>query len=276
MFEVLSIAGLTAFYLVFHECGRRCKLKTFWLLFGFVPLLLAPVWAWANDIDGFWWLKMLSVFAGLCWAGLLRFTYAGRIAIFRCVVPWILFVNIGEAMMVDLPQAGLEHLINALAAILLMLSIPFGGAVVRVDESNGCRDLHFDLAQSWIVGYTLWNWSFVNLNYPAYAGHHLAILLAALIVGWFNPKMWLQVRAATLGLNLLCFASNPIALLSLHDASTWSSDYVLLLAPVLACLWSLFAAWNSPHQVVDSNPIDFVKKLFQTTSGSCRSRVTSQ
>ncbi len=237
MCEILLIAALAAVYWVFYECGRRCKLKALWVVFGLVPALLAPVWAWASDLDSFWWIKMLSVFAGLCWAGWLRFTFAGGIATFRSVVPWILFINVGEAMMVDLLHPGVGHLVNAMAAVMLLLTIPFCEAGVRVDNSSGCRDLHYDLPRSWIVGYTLWNWSFVILNYPAYAGHHLAILSAALIVGCLNPKMWLQVRSATLGLTLLCHASNPNVLVSLHDASRWSNGYVVLLAPVLACVW---------------------------------------
>ena len=243
MCEALFIAGLTAVYWVFQEYGRCCKLKTLWFVFGFVPIVLAPIWAWANDFDRFWWLKMFSVFAGICWAGWLRFTGAGRMAMFRSVVPWILIINVGEAMMVDLFHAGIEHLVNALAAIMLILSTPVCEARVRVDEANGFHDLQFDLPRSWIVGYTLWNWSFVNLNYPAYAGHHLAILLAALIVGWLNPKIWLQTRAATLGLELLFFASNPNALLSIHDASRWSNGYLVLLAPALTCLWIFITTW---------------------------------
>ena len=241
MYEAVSIAGLTAIYLVYQECGRRCKLKAVWLVSGLVPAVLAPIWAWANDLDGFWWLKLCSVFVGICWAAWLRFTYAGRIAMFRSVVPWILVINISEAMMVDLLHAGIEHLLNAGAAMILILSIPMCESRVRVEDASGFHDLHFDLPRSWIVGYTLWNWSFVYLNYPAYAGHHLAVLLAALIVGWFNPKLWLQTRAATLGLIILCYASNPIALLSIHDASRWSSGFVDLLAPALACLWILVA-----------------------------------
>jgi len=243
MCEAVFIAGLTVIYWVFQECGRRCKLKALWLVFGFIPAVLAPIWAWANDVDGFWWLKMFSVFAGICWAGWLRFTHAGRIAMFRSVVPWILVINVGEAMLVDLLHTGIEHQMNALAAIMLMLSIPKSEARVRVEDASGLNDLQFDLPRSWIVGYTLWNWSFVNLNYPAYAGHHLAILFAALIVGWFNPKIWLQARAATLGLQLLCYASNPNALLSIHDASRWSNGYVVLLAAAVACLWILIARW---------------------------------
>ena len=244
MCEAILTAGLTVIYLVFQEYGRRCKLKTLWLVFGIVPVVLAPIWAWANDVDGFWWIKMFSVFAGICWAGLLRFTYAGRIAMFRSVVPWILVINVGEAMMVDLLHAGIEHLMNALAAILLILTIPMSESRVRVEEASGFNDLQFDLPRSWIIGYTLWNWSFVILNYPAYAGHHLAILVAALIVGWYNPKIWLQARAATLGLQLLCYASNPNALLSIHDASQWSNGYVVLLAPALACFWIIISRWN--------------------------------
>lgn len=239
MREVLFMAGLTAFYLVSQECLRRCHLKTLCFVFGALPLMFLPVWAWTSRLDGFVWLKLASVFAGLCWAGCLRFTDAGRIGSMRLAVPWILTINMGEAMLVDLLQASLEHAANALAAMSLMLSIPFRKSAVRVNELQRWRDLEFDLPRHWIVGYTLWNWSFVMLNYPAYAGHHLAILLSALIVAGFNPKLWMQARAATLGLNLLCYASNPAALLSMNDASEWSNNNAIQFLPAIACIWVL-------------------------------------
>ncbi len=271
MCEVLLITVLTALYVVFHECGRRCRLFPVWLVFGVIPVALTPVWAWVSDLDVFWWIKMFSVFGGLCWAGWLRFTSAGRIGIFRSVVPWILVINIGEAMTVDLLHAGPEHLINVLAAIALILSIPLGEAGVRVEGASGFRDLHFDLSRPWIVGYTLWNWSFVILNYPAYAGHHLAILVAALIVGLINPKIWIQIRTATLGLVLLCYASNPLALLSIHDASHWSNDYIILLAPIVACLWTcslgLLVARSSLGPFVPSNQARLTNKPKTSRTG---------
>lgn len=239
MFEAATIVGLTSVMLVFHACLRRCRLSTLWLVFGIVPTLLAPAWAWAHDLDFFVWIKLLSVFGGLSWAAWLRFTGAGRVCLFRSAVPWILLANVGEAMTVDLLTPTPGHQLNVVAGLLLMLTIPFNRQSVRIDEASACRDLHFDLPISWIVGYTLWNWSFVMLNYPAYAGHHLAILLAAMVVGWVYPQLWLQARAATLGLNLLVYATNPQCLLSIHDARAWSNDWVNVTAPAMACIWML-------------------------------------
>lgn len=237
MYALIGIASLTLIYWALSECLRRCKLQALLIVFGAVPLLLAPIWAWTTGQDLFLWFKLSSVFGGICCAGCLRFTHAGRFAELRKIVPWILIINVGEAMLVDLLQTGIAHKLNAAAAVMLMLSIPFSRAAVRVEECSVHRDLQFDLPRTWIAGYTLWNWSFVLVNYPAHAGHHMAILLAAFLVGCINPRIWLQARAATLGVTLLVYATNPNALLAILDTSHWSSSYAYFLAPAVACLW---------------------------------------
>lgn len=242
MFDALTIGGLTVMYVIAYEGFRRCKLNSIWLIFGVLPLVLTPAWVWLNDFDVFLWIKMFSVFGGLCLAGWLKFGKADSTAMFRFLVPSILFVNVGEAMMVDLSQAGIQHLANAVAAISLMVTIPFGRRKVCVERIIGLNDLQFDLPRRWFVGYTLWNWSFVYLNYPAYTGHHTAVLLAALVVGCIRPKMWLQARSVTLGLNLLCYGTDPDFLLVVHDASRWTDCGVLWLAPFLSCAWILIAS----------------------------------
>ena len=73
----------------------------------------------------------------------------------------------------------------------------------------------------WVIGYTLWNWTFVYLNYPGLMGHHTAVLSAGLIVALYAPLRWSQTRASTLGFSLLGSATWFNGMIDWMDTSTW-------------------------------------------------------
>ena len=81
------------------------------------------------------------------------------------------------------------------------------------------------MTRIWIVAYTVWNWAFVYLNYPAIAGHQLAVLASAFVVGMAKPSRWLQSRTFTLAADLLVLASFPGVLVPFTDTSQWVSPH---------------------------------------------------
>ncbi len=237
MWECVIIVGLVAVYWILQEGVRRLRLDSLWLAFGLAPILLTPYWLHENCFDTFVWLKIYSVLFCICWAGWLRFTASGQNKWCRRSVTWLLAANILEATVVDLAGNAMANWLNGLAGLLLLVSIPYREDLVRIDQSNTLRDLQFDLGLPWIIGYTLWNWTFVYINYPAFSGHHTAILAAALIAGAINPRIWLQARAATLGSNLVLFATSYSGTLELHDASQWQNMFVGNAIAACALLW---------------------------------------
>ena len=88
----------------------------------------------------------------------------------------------------------------------------------------------YQTSRAWIIGYTLWNWTFLYLNYPFLVGYQSAVLLAALIVGLVYPHRWAQTRAATLGLSLLFSATYLSEMISWLDGTNWVDDQFALLA----------------------------------------------
>lgn len=82
------------------------------------------------------------------------------------------------------------------------------GASHVLVEQELAQPLKLRSREDRIVGYTLWNWVFVYLNYPELAGHHVAVLSAALTLACLDRGLRLQARAASLGLTLLLLPNN--------------------------------------------------------------------
>ena len=135
----------------------------------------------------------------------------------------LLALNILEAVAVDLAALRAPQGLNAVAGILLVVTLPREPRVTRMGEAGRFKDLHYQgLSRGWIIGFTLWNWTFLYLNYPMLAGHHIAVLGTALAVGLVDPARWLWARMFTLATDLLLLATFGEFLLPRMDTSDWS------------------------------------------------------
>jgi hypothetical protein len=215
---------VTVLLLIFQEALRRASRWTVWGLFLLVPLILTPYWIWVNELGLFPWFKFYSVFFCVCWGTALRFTSLGDRAWARATIPLLLAMNIFEAVLPDLVEPGWAHGLNAAAGLLLIATMPYGSNSARVRSAGGCCDLHYRTSKRWVIGYTLWNWTFVYLNYPELTGHHTAVLAAALIVAMVDPFRWGQTRASTLGVNLLFCATYFNGMIVWMDTSSWFDE----------------------------------------------------
>lgn len=238
MGQLLLISAMTLVYFGLQALLRRGRLTVLWGPFLATPLALTPFWIMTNDFDPFLWFKTYSIMFCLSWGSLLRFTSLGDKLSFRRTIAWLLAANIVEALVLDVFGHGIAHNLNAFAGILLLATLPWSKRHTRIDRASRYQDLRYDLSLSWIVGYTLWNWVFVYLNYPALTGHHTAVLAAALLMALIDHQRWLQTRAATLGLNLLCMATSYSGTLALHDATPWFDERIAILAAALAFTWT--------------------------------------
>lgn len=202
-----QVVALTALLFLLQELLRHCGKWILWTLFLAVPAALTPYWIAVNDFGPFLWIKCYSVFFCMCWGSALRFTWLGERPWARLTIPLLLAANVLEATVVDLLESGMAHRVNGLAGLLLIATLPYGVASTRVDTGSRCRDLYCGASLCWICGYTIWNWTFVCLNYPSLAEYHVAVLASALIIAVIDSRRWLQTRACTLGLNLLAMAT---------------------------------------------------------------------
>lgn len=237
MSHFMVLAAMTIAYFGLQALLRRCRLPVLWAVFFLVPLALTPYWIITNQFDAFQWIKIYSIMFCVSWGGWLRFTSAGDHKLLRHTIVFLLAGNIIEALVLDCLGSGAGHTLNALAGVLLLLTMPWSAESVRIDRTGPHQDLLHSAPLPWIVGYTLWNWAFVYLNYPAFAGHHTAVLLAALLVAFIHRERWLQARAATLGPNLLLMATSYRGTLAVSDTSGWRNEGLAVFAASLAFAW---------------------------------------
>jgi len=233
MAGVVFVMGLLALLWGMQELQRREPrfVAAFFLL---LPPLLVPYWARVYQTDLFHWVKLFSVIAGVLWFTALRHTRFGKVRWAYYGVFVILAANILEAVLQDLSGGHLAHYLNATAGILLIVTLLDRLDSIQVNADSRFRDLEWgSMTLAWIIGYTLWNWTFVFLQYPWNAGKHIAVLGAALLVGLQNPRRWLQARAFTLGTYLILLFSFPGFIEAGADTRAWSTPTTELLAASL-------------------------------------------
>lgn len=266
MWQLIAIVLMTVAYYVVQDWLGRARLPVLWTIFFLVPLALTPYWFAVNDFDLFAWVKIYSVMLGVCWAGWLRFTPMGDKPWLRRSIPLVLLANILEALIVDFNGHGAAHNLNALAAVLLIATAPLSLKHTHVDRAGQHQTILYDLPMTWICGYTAWNWTFVYLNYPELTGHHTAVLSAAMIVAGIDSTRWLQARAATLGANLILFATSHSGTLAISDATAWFDESIALAAASMSFAWMAIHALSmlKPRPVIEL--ITASRELIETPS----------
>jgi hypothetical protein len=197
-----------------------------------LPAALTAYWLRVNDFGPFPWIKVYTVLFCACYGSVFRFTALGQRRSARSAIIVLLGLNILEAATLGLIEGGFANVLNACAALVLIAALPRSADAVQVVGPG--RDLHLDVSRLWVVGYTVWNWAFVYLNYPQYTGHHVAVLGAALLVGGINPKRWVQARAYTLGGYFIALTTFGPFLGGLLETSNWTTPRPGLGAAVLA------------------------------------------
>lgn len=201
--------ALTAALFALHELLRRCGPWPAVGLYLAAPVALIPVWARANDFDPFLWAKLLTIVFCACLGTALRFTRLAERPGMRAAVTALIALNILEAAAVDALAGGTANVLNACAGLALVAALPWATHPARLAARGRCRDGRYELTRGWVLGYFAWNATFVCLNYPALAGHHLAVLAAATLAGLIDPGRWLQARAYTLAADLMALATFP-------------------------------------------------------------------
>ncbi len=222
-----------------------------------LPILLTPYWARVYHTDLFHWVKIFSVIAGVLWFTALRYTRFGKQRWAYYGVLFILAANILEAVLQDLSGGHLAHYLNATAGVLLIATLFDRLESIRIASESRFRDLEWgSMTLAWVIAYTLWNWTFVFLQYPWNAGKHIAVLGAALLVGLVDPKRWLQARAFTLGTYLILLFSFPAFIEAAADTSAWSTPTSELIAAGVTFVFTLgYTAWFALRFLPVSCPI---------------------
>ncbi|MCC6564084.1 hypothetical protein IT087_04300 [Candidatus Uhrbacteria bacterium] len=208
---------LTAFYILLLFIGLFIAQEIFYryprfsfAFFTIGSIIFFPCWVLLFGVeDWFAWLKVLSIAVGIILLSLFRTTRLGSSALVRYSTYALLAVNIFEAVARDVATGTIANYLNALAGILLIVTLERIDTI-RITASKQ-KDLRWtSITMAWIIGYTIWNWVFVYLNFGLQSGLvHLAVLGSAFAVALVERERWLQARLFTLGTFFMIFHSSP-------------------------------------------------------------------
>ena len=230
------------------ELIRRSPFWVSLLVFAVLPVALAAAWpSLGLGPTGFEYVKVFSVAFGSLFISALRFLpgWIGRSGL-RWVAFFILFVNILEAMVTETFSS---TYINAAAGGLLLLSQALP-RLMQVDEAGPHRDLRYDLGWDWVIGYTLWNFTFVYGTNPpgeptgewaAFALIHLSVPLF-LMAG--NAEKYIQYRAYSLTLMMMVGVTFPYEPY-LYLVGEWHNATVAQTLRIVSFAWAAFVLVRS-------------------------------
>lgn len=209
---------LAAFYIVLLFVGLVVAQEVFYRFprfsLGFFTvgsIILFPCWILLIGVeDWFAWLKVLSIAVGIILLSLFRTTRLGSLKLVRYFTYVLLVVNILEAVVKDITTGTIANYVNVLAGILLIVTLDRLDTI-RINTASKQKDLRWSsMTMSWIIGYTLWNWVFVYLNFGFQSGMvHIAVLGSAFVMALVDKERWLQARLFTLGAFFMIFHASP-------------------------------------------------------------------
>lgn len=207
MLVFVNLILLFIFLWISAEVFRRSPTIT-WIVFLILPILLIPYGLYQDQYDWFWWMKTYSVPAAVCLITLYRYTILGEKNWMSLLLWLVLVLNILEAVANEIETGQVLTYLNAAVGLLLILTIP--KMHMKVDKSK-TRDFLWLIPLGWIIGYTIWNWTFAYLGWHETCIRQIPVLLVPLLMEFWKPGIWFQIRAFTLGIYLIIrFIHEPI------------------------------------------------------------------
>ncbi len=239
--SLLYVLAIFIFLLITQEIFHRYPRFTF-ALFLMIPAILFACWLLlVNYPDWFPWVKVASIALGIFVLSVFRSTRLGNSRLCQLTIYLFLVINILEAVIRDFLAGGVGNYFNAIAGLLLLLTLN-QIRTIYIDKKKGYNDLHWgSMTLLWIIGYTIWNWVFVYLNYGLQSSvQHIAVLGSALLIGFINTEKWLQARVFTLGTYFIIIHSAPHL-----NYQLFSSDIDKNFGLLVATVSITFMVWHT-------------------------------
>lgn len=232
---IIYIVVLALVLLVTHELLRRYSIVSV-ILFTVLPLALIPFWLKGNIDNWFHWVKIYSVVSANIFFIAFRHTKLHDKKWPKYIIYAFLSVNILEACIQDFTMGQISHILNGIAGLLLIFTLNDINTIEPDSESKS-KDLAWDIPFLWVVGYTIWNYTFVYSNFPAHAGNSVAVLGIPLAIAVWKNKYWLQARAITLGVYLIILFSFQNYLDTTYGTENWKTDNITLTFSIISVVF---------------------------------------
>jgi hypothetical protein len=236
---VLALIALIAF--LFNELFRKSALIA-WIAFLVLPIALLPFWLGKNPtLDLFFFVKAYSVFVSIWLVLYFRRPNQHHPKWIFYLFFSLFIVNIFEATLRGLISFKAEDMINSAAGILLMFTVPHDRTGMTFSQGNR-KGIFWDVPTGWILGYTLWNLTFMQLTFPYSMGRAASALAAPLLTAFFiDRKLWVEARVMTLGLMLIFGLSFPEPSYVLN-APCSAHPLIEMVLPYLSVAWMIIYA----------------------------------
>lgn len=255
-----------------NELTRKSKWISLFVYLALPIILTFTVWTHTAGPDssvGTWfhWAKVYSALAGCLGFLALRFIKgAADNKYFLMFPPFILALNIAEAVIRDFQCYGFDGLVNGvimvggpwnimngIAGILNIITIS-GWMGIFIGKDKHKDMLWPDMLWFWIIAYDLWNFAYVYncvSDHSFYAG--AALLISCTIPAFFIKRgAWLQHRAQTLGIWMMfvmCFPgfvdTSMFAVKSSHSvAALWVVSGISLAFNVAVFIYHFYKVFK--------------------------------
>lgn len=248
MILAISVLILFLWLFIMQEILRRFP-RFALVIFIILPIFTAYNWLEKDcAIDWFNWLKMISMTLALIGFSIFRLTHIGENKFAKMSLCLIFVINIFEAVAKDVLSFDIEHYLNATAGILLILTMNKKIDSIQIIKEKYC-DINWNGATfAWIICYTLWNWTFIYLNYTNEAAIHMAVLGAPLVIAFINKGRWLQTRALTLSTFIFTYFLLYNKLYPYTQGIFWKNEYfsyfIASLSLFCITLYAIKLSWN--------------------------------
>ncbi|QEP41689.1 hypothetical protein D5085_00135 [Ectothiorhodospiraceae bacterium BW-2] len=164
-------------------------------------------------------------------------------------------------------------LLNGCAGLLLLLTQAYP-RFFTIEQKSGQNNLHYDLGTIWVIGYVVWNFTFVYGTNPPneptgqWAAAALVHLLAPLLLMGGNAMRFIQARSYSLALVvgwMLVAPGEPYV----YTVPEWYHQTVAeLLAALSLAIVALFLGQSVRHHYRSDTPpsnllITLLNRLFE-------------
>lgn len=245
--SLVFVIALAFSLFLFEVLARR--IPSWMLLTGFtvIPIGLTPLWVSSHSWGIFEWAKLYTIILTAIGLVLFRGHDATRFRWMGSALKYLFALNILEASLVDFSSGAVPGVMNGLAGVLLVLTLPKKEPYVL---TNGLyREVRFPgFRRTWLTSFTVWNLCFLYMNYTLIFGHHLIVLGVTLAIGWGETGRWLQARILLLTIDLVALATFSTSLIAFFDTAGWYNPdigRVLAFVSLTLSLWAVLVPYLS-------------------------------
>lgn len=196
-----------------------------------LPISFLPGHIDAIGNTWFAYAKLISLGASV--ATLFAISLYPTKTLFKYLRAFLLAINISEGVLGDVT---LGNILNALTGALLIITLP---SIESLVYDKKTQRILWSTPWSWILGYSLWNFSFISSYYPELLLFHVLHVGIPLLLCLKQPYWYTQVRAITLTIAVMVLVTFWPWINRLQVTPPSGLEYVILLTTLLGMTFAL-------------------------------------